>query len=65
MDLFALQPAIAEIFMAVMALALVMVAAFIAPQTRASKFTRRATIATFVLAGWMCLYNGFTPDISI
>ena len=61
MDLFALQPAIAEIFMAVMALILVMVAAFIAPQTRASKFTRRATIATFILAGWMCLYNGFTP----
>ena len=61
MDLFALQPAIAEIFMAVMALVLVMVAAFIAPQTRASKFTRRATIATFILAGWMCLYNGFTP----
>ena len=61
MDLFALQPAIAEIFMAVMALALVMVAAFIAPQARASKFTRRATIATFILAGWMCLYNGFTP----
>ena len=61
MDLFALQPAIAEIFMAVMALALVMVAAFVAPQARASKFTRRATIATFVLAGWMCFYNGFTP----
>ena len=61
MDLFALQPAIAEIFMAVMALILVMVAAFIAPQTRASKITRHATIATFILAGWMCLYNGFTP----
>ena len=61
MDLFALQPAIAEIFMAVVALVLVMVAAFVAPQSRASKITRRATIATFFLAGWMCLYNGFTP----
>ncbi|MDA0908176.1 MAG: proton-conducting transporter membrane subunit, partial [Proteobacteria bacterium] len=62
MDLLNLQPATAEIFMALVALGLVLASAFIQPEAVAAKMVRRATIVTMLLAIWMCYHNGFMPS---
>lgn len=61
MDLLNLQPATAEIFIALVALGLVLASAFITPEAVAAKLVRRVTIVTMLLAVWMCFHNGFLP----
>jgi NADH-quinone oxidoreductase subunit N len=62
MDLLNLQPATAEIFIALVSLGLVLASAFITPEAVAAKLVRRATIVTMLLAVWMCFHNGFLPS---
>ncbi len=62
MDLLNLQPATAEIFIALVALGLVLASAFIQPEVIAAKIVRRLTIVTMLLAVWMCYHNGFVPS---
>ena len=61
MDLLNLQPATAEIFIALASLVLVLVSAFIAPQEKASNLVRRLTLVSFVVAIFLTIYNGYQP----
>lgn len=61
MDLLNLQPAIAEIFLALASLGLVLLSAFIMPQEYASKLVRRLTIFSFLIAIFLIIYNGYKP----
>ena len=61
MDLLNLQPATAEIFLALASLVLVLVSAFVAPQEKASKLVRRLTLISFAIAIFLTIYNGSTP----
>ncbi len=61
MDLLNLQPAIAEIFLALASLGLVLLSAFIMPQENASKLVRRLTIFSFLIAIFLIIYNGYKP----
>ncbi|MAJ34909.1 MAG: NADH-quinone oxidoreductase subunit N [Candidatus Puniceispirillum sp. TMED52] len=61
MDLLNLQPAIAEIFLALAALGLVLLSAFVMPQENASKLVRRLTLFSFLIAIFLIIYNGYKP----
>ena len=61
MDLLNLQPATAEIFLALASLGLVLVSAFVTPQEKASKLVRRLTLISFAIAIFLTIYNGSTP----
>lgn len=61
MDLLNLQPAIAEIFLALAALGLVLLSAFVMPQENASKLVRRLSLFSFLIAIFLIIYNGYKP----
>ncbi len=62
MDFALLSPAIAEIFLALAGIALVLVAAFGKDEAKTSSLVRRLTIASFAIAGMLIISYGYEPQ---
>ena len=64
MDLAQLSPAIAEIFLALAGIALVLVAAFGKDEAATSSLVRRLTIGSFAIAALLIMSYGYEPQLA-
>ena len=64
MDFAQLSPAIAEIFLALAGIALVLVSAFGKDEAATSTLVRRLTIGSFAIAGLLIISYGYEPQLA-